>query len=307
MYVPPMLIELWGRVLRLIRILRSNEAAEYHMLPMNNPTRLRSWSEVVDDLGQQLWREQARVQRRDATIAELRDENERLNKRLSQHRKETRRSRREADEVRVELDEGRAATRLLRRDLEAQAKLLQVRGTELREAQAYSNNVDTVSHTDVLRVLDALNAEIFQFAAQAADGLEIVHAPPREAAVRATEKVIGRGMVEVLTAVSQGRCEHIGVQIALQAASVQVACDIVDSWSANREQNIALQEIHWTIFATGMRPSWSLVVRVSSSRENDQKRKASRRSGKRLPCTTGLIFNGSMKIRVIGFPRSLSM
>lgn len=176
----------------------------------------------------------------------------RMDQRVSQYRKEARKSRQEVKRLRTKLNEQRAANTLLQRDLEAQSRLLRVRGAELREAQAYAATVDTVSHQDVLRVLDALNAEIFQFAAEVADSVEVVNAaPPEDDTLRMLQQAMGHGMVEMLTAVAQGRCDSVGVQIALQAVLVQCVYMAASSWAASPEQNVAFQAVYDNIFATG--------------------------------------------------------
>lgn len=176
----------------------------------------------------------------------------RMDQRVSQYRKEARKSRQEVKRLRTKLNEQRAANTLLQRDLEAQSRLLRVRGAELREAQAYAATVDTVSHQDVLRVLDALNAEIFQFAAEAADSVEVVNTtPPEDDTLRMLQQAMGHGMLEMLTAVAQGRCDSVGVQIALQAVLVQGVYMAASSWAASPAQNVAFQAVYDNIFATG--------------------------------------------------------
>lgn len=218
---------------------------------MTSPTTPRSWYQTVTEPHRRLWHTRERVERGNETIDALRRENELLQQRASRYKKEARAARRATEELQAALDNERKANKVLRRELDAQSKLLHVRGVELREAQAYSATVDAVSHTDVVRVLDALNAEIFQFSAQAADGIQFHNVKPREDVVRAVEEAIGHDMVRVLRAVARGRCEPIGVQIALQAVLAQVASLVVSSWALEPGQNAALQGIYDDIFATG--------------------------------------------------------
>lgn len=70
-------------------------------------------------------------------------------------------------------DEQRTST-ILQRDLEQKSKLLDIRSTELRDAQAYLGKEDTVSSADVIRTVEALNGEIYQAAAQIANECSVV-------------------------------------------------------------------------------------------------------------------------------------
>lgn len=185
------------------------------------------------------------MQRRDEKI-------EYLKSRVSKYMTEARSSRQEVETLQAELDEHRAANGRLQRDLEAQSQLLHVRGVELREAQAYVATVDTVSHTEILAVVDALNAEIFQFAAQAVDGIEFVKSVSPGEVSPELEGPLGAGMIEVLKAVAQGRCDTMGVQIALQAVLVWFASWAVSAWAEDTEQDGALRGIFDRIFVTGM-------------------------------------------------------
>lgn len=227
---------------------------------MASSAQWRTSSEAVDDLHMRLWDEQNRVRRRDEEI-------EYLNSKVSKYMTEARSSRQEIETLQAELDEHRAANGKLQRDLEAQSQLLHIRGVELREAQAYVATIDTVSHTEILGVVDALNAEIFQFAAQAVDGIEFVRsASPGEISPE-LEGPLGAGMIEVLEAVAQGRCDTIGVQIALQAVLVWFASWTVSAWAADTKQDAALKGIFERIFITepqGIAAKWKALTKQHS-------------------------------------------
>lgn len=122
---------------------------------MNSFAGPESWSELVNDLSQQL--QHARVK-----AEGLKWEKEQLIQMTTNYVEWAKEAQGIVDELEGELNEERRANGILRRELEEHSKLLRIRGTDLRNAQAYYATVDTVSHADVIRVLDMLNVEIFR-------------------------------------------------------------------------------------------------------------------------------------------------
>lgn len=215
----------------------------WQSLLMASPAPWRSPSEAVEDLRWRLRQETQKVQMRDEEIEWLKSD-------VSRYRAEARSLRQEVASLRAKLDEHRATAEKLQHELEAQSQLLHIRSIELREAQTYVATVDTVSHTEILGVADALNAEIFQFAAEAVDGTEFVKTSSAETSPE-LEGSLGDGMIEVLKAVAQGRCDTMGVQIALQAVIVWLVSWAVSSWAVDPEKDVALGGIYRRVFVGG--------------------------------------------------------
>lgn len=182
--------------------------------------------------------------------------------------------REEHSRVKAALDESNKAVEAegktcasLRRKLHDQEQLLRTRQAELGEAQAYAGTIDTISAKDVVRAVDELNAEIFQLAAYVAEEFTFQDIPPSLVALEDAKNVVGLVLREMLLAVAKGCCNPHVVQLALQAASVQFAANIVRSWSVIPMQNAALQQAYEGVFAEGtpiLEEATDLVLTITS-------------------------------------------
>lgn len=224
----PFLEYLWAFVERFLGLLRSNTNSKGPF----PPTRFLRDEDVAPAIEMQPAgvRSQPDIEKLESEVKRLRDDVKLLTE---------------------EVERRTAACASLQRKLEAQDILLQTRQAELREAQAYSGTVDRLSDMDVLRTLDALNAEILQAAAHIVDELQFQDVAPTVAARDDAKEIVGAAVVKMLFAVGKERCSEYVVQLALQAAYVQFARGVVESWSATSTQHAALKEAHEGIFLAG--------------------------------------------------------
>ncbi|KAH9933534.1 hypothetical protein B0H21DRAFT_699480 [Amylocystis lapponica] len=107
----------------------------------------------------------------------------------------------------------RTATALRNERDDAQA-LLKTRTEELRAAQVYLTKTDGISEGDVRRMVEGLNAEIFQNAAMIAD---------------AYQHHIGPRMLRMFNS-AVGPIDPILIQVAVQACMVKYASDTIVTW-----------------------------------------------------------------------------
>jgi len=104
-----------------------------------------------------------------------------------------------------------------------QTKLLEIRTAELRDAQAALGNVDIIPQADVLRMVDSLNGEIFQTAAQIADHFPLLHGEALsvdsyDGSAQRVADMLGSKAVSILTGRDPRRQDDVAiVQMALQA------------------------------------------------------------------------------------------
>lgn len=162
--------------------------------------------------------------------------------------------------LKTSLEDEQRTSAILQRDLEQKSKLLDVRSTELRDAQAYLGKEDTVSSAEIIRTVEALNGEIYQAAAQIANECSVVgegEAPDRLGlglAASIVSEHLGATMVELLMAVPAQACDDIVVQMALQALLAQVAAQIVDSWVPMTKSpaiNCFLGQVYENLYISG--------------------------------------------------------
>jgi predicted nucleic acid-binding Zn-ribbon protein len=111
--------------------------------------------------------------------------------------------------------------------------ILGVRTLEHEEAHAFATRSDLASDAEVIKMLEELNAEIFETAAYMADSFTFSLKPTktdevREAYSRA-HKMLGSAMVLSLTSVRHDE-DPLIVQIACQACMVECCRRIIASW-----------------------------------------------------------------------------
>jgi hypothetical protein len=133
--------------------------------------------------------------------------------------------------------------------------MLGVRTLEREEAHAFAAKPDLVSDAVVLKMLEELNAEIFETAAYMADSFtfsikQTKTDDMRDAYSRAT-KMLGSAMVLSLTSVRHDD-DPLIVQIACQACMVECCRRIISSWCFDGSKaEEALPDIYSRIRKTG--------------------------------------------------------
>ncbi|EKM51022.1 uncharacterized protein PHACADRAFT_103462 [Phanerochaete carnosa HHB-10118-sp] len=128
--------------------------------------------------------------------------------------------------------------------------LLATRTAELRDAQAYLTKTDAVSNADVQRMIEGLNAQIFQLSALVADSFTY---SPRRPLVAKPRQNVGRWLGTPITDFIYSyphSDDNIWVQLALQTASAAFASRSIGAWDLrfNAAQNRLLTEIHKHLF-----------------------------------------------------------
>ncbi|GJE90680.1 hypothetical protein PsYK624_068240 [Phanerochaete sordida] len=142
----------------------------------------------------------------------------------------------------------------VRGDRDNAKSLLATRTVELREASAYLAKTDTVSHADVQRMIEGLNAEIFQLAALVTDSVAFAQPARIPAAdlpvlLESAGRLIGKEFVQFLHSNLHGE-DAIWVQLALQATANAFASRTVSAWDLRFKsgQNSLLTDIHQQMF-----------------------------------------------------------
>lgn len=186
-------------------------------------------------------RQRAAEERERSTAEELHRVQEQFRALSIAYRQATLKHGQEVDWLR---QEARNADELLRA-LEETNKLLETRTTELRDAQAYLGTNDSVSHADVLGLLQKLNAEILQICAHVAETL-VPNVGPNPSVVISdslTARVIAMLGAEghrCLSSLRQGTGDaSFVVQIALQTCITRVAEVLVSAWKLGGKSGIA--------------------------------------------------------------------
>ncbi|KII95455.1 hypothetical protein PLICRDRAFT_150178 [Plicaturopsis crispa FD-325 SS-3] len=178
--------------------------------------------------------------------------------------------RRQAEEYRVSLERLRASEASLNAHLQRQEKqrkvledelrhlkteyadtagLLDARTSELKSAQAFLTKADTISGADVIRMVEALNAEILQNAAFMADSFEfglLAEEEAEEAAVEEAaqnaQRFMGPALIQLLRTGQHD--DPMIVQIAFQACLAEFARWIATAWCFEDSQDDHFLEIH---------------------------------------------------------------
>ena len=158
--------------------------------------------------------------------------------------------RQEAEEMRRELQHVRAA----HQDTKS---LLDVRTAKLRDAQAYMFKDDVISHSDVQRMVEGLNAQSFQLAALVTDSCTFMDVRPSDTDLRASyervERLIGGAACNLLLSTSHVE-DPIWVQMCLQATITTFAHWTINAWDLRFDsgKNALLTHIHKRLLVNGM-------------------------------------------------------
>ncbi|KAH9933532.1 hypothetical protein B0H21DRAFT_813604 [Amylocystis lapponica] len=137
--------------------------------------------------------------------------------------------------------ERRAAA--LRSERDNANMLLKTRTEELRAAEVYLTKTDAVSDADVRRMVESLNAEIYQSAALIADTCQDQWRNPNDTPAEYPQAIYdrlvryaGHGIIQLLRQ-ADGRVDSIQIQIALQCSISSYAHDLVTRWSLDPNEN----------------------------------------------------------------------
>jgi peptidoglycan hydrolase CwlO-like protein len=148
----------------------------------------------------------------------------------------------------------------LRTKYQDMESLLATRTAELRDAQTYLAKTDTTSHADVQRMVEGLNAEIFQLSALVTDSISFTEAreyPSNSSiAYAAVERCIGSPAAALLLGTLHSD-DPVWVQLSLQAAVTMFTGLIINAWDLRLSGtlNALLTNIHKSMFEHG---EWSL-------------------------------------------------
>ena len=166
--------------------------------------------------------------------------------------------RKESERVRAmhEMESLRQELAGLRASHREQQTLLETRGAELRETQVFLSTSDTFSHADILQMVQHINDEIFQLAAQ------ITEAWPSKGRVHQEQVVaecaerarayVGDGLVEFVA--RAGAAKDTGfVQMVLQSAMAHFLAQIAGSWDGMPDygKDALLTGIYASMLRTG--------------------------------------------------------
>lgn len=134
--------------------------------------------------------------------------------------------------------------------------LLKSRTEELRAAQVYLDRADQSSGADVINMIDALNAEIFQTAATVAEAFKFGEKKVEESSEAVTAydhviEILGPRMTELLKSTLH-HDDQILIQTAFQAAMCAYVDWIVTSWYfEGREEEQMLSSLYAIIQESG--------------------------------------------------------
>jgi uncharacterized phage infection (PIP) family protein YhgE len=157
---------------------------------------------------------------------------------------------------RSELEELKRVNRTLRRDLDRQSQLLELRTTELRDAHAYLAKEDNVACADVVGMLQFLNSEIFQVSCQISDACKFVSVKDDQDLAHSTKSAgahLGDTMATLVVAVRERGGDDLVLQMAIQTLLARVVADIVMAWvpDADEQKNQFTEQLYDEIYQSG--------------------------------------------------------
>ncbi|KIP02815.1 hypothetical protein PHLGIDRAFT_41993, partial [Phlebiopsis gigantea 11061_1 CR5-6] len=134
--------------------------------------------------------------------------------------------------------------------------LLDIRSAELRDAQAYLSKTDRVSHADVQRMVESLNAQLFQLAALVTDSVSYAadrkYGDEVQPAYERVKDRIGEPAANLLLSISHAD-DPVWVQMALQAVMALSSSCVINSWDVRFTPvtNRLLTKIHDKVYIGG--------------------------------------------------------
>ncbi|KAI0824347.1 hypothetical protein BC628DRAFT_1420092 [Trametes gibbosa] len=157
----------------------------------------------------------------------------------------------EARTARVQVLQLQSTKQKLQDEKRSVLALLNTKSAELREAQTFLTKVDAVSDSEVLQLVERLNATIFQTCASVADAFEYSKyddASGREASQRAFQKLLAWGLLapDVMNALCcfDHAQDSVLVQTALQCLTVIFVRWLCNTWDFCTENNFTLEAVY---------------------------------------------------------------
>lgn len=144
----------------------------------------------------------------------------------------------------------------LRTSFDQLESLLDTRTAELRDAQAYLTKSDTVSDADVRRMVEDLNAQIYQLSASITAAVATWGRPADGEHLRAAydraSLLIGAPIMRYVLDAADGD-DHIWAQLGLQAVLAVHTSWLIAMWDVrlSPEENEILRRIHVRLFEEG--------------------------------------------------------
>ncbi|KAI0668094.1 hypothetical protein C8Q78DRAFT_1081496 [Trametes maxima] len=219
---------------------------DYRRLCRNLESQLREKEQEVDSHKHQVRALQKKVDEihdgkraLEVQYGELQTQVQWLEKRVGDMDREAR----AAKSTQAELERAMSQMQTERRNLKT---LLDTRTAELKEAQTYLSKEDDVTDSEVLRLVQAINSQIFQMSAQISDDFQASYGThkSRELAERIASQLekhpyVVPGLLHVLST-TYHRDDPILVQLALQTVLTAILCDIASPWAAVSTQHDTL-------------------------------------------------------------------
>ncbi|KAL1940879.1 hypothetical protein VTO73DRAFT_7920 [Trametes versicolor] len=188
--------------------------------------------DIIKGLQEDLQASQAACQASEGRCRELEDYSERL----KMHADQLERNAKATEEEKAELERALAQARAERTD---QTTPLDGRTAGLKGAQAYLNEVDAVTDSEVLALVQRINAQIFQTAAKISDDFQASYGTQKcgamvaDAVVRLEKSDVVGAELPLALCTSNHSADPILVQIALQAALAMSAFHAASLWSTS--------------------------------------------------------------------------
>ncbi|KZT05476.1 uncharacterized protein LAESUDRAFT_714984 [Laetiporus sulphureus 93-53] len=109
--------------------------------------------------------------------------------------------------------------------------LSEARRIELLAAQSYFNTADTTSESDVVRIVQTLNAEIFKTTKAIADLFKTTHKEkPDDATLDQARKRVGQHTARLLMSSVDHEQDTVFLETAVQAAIVEFSASLTSAW-----------------------------------------------------------------------------
>ncbi len=189
------------------------------------------------------------------------------NRSLQEHIRQQQRSIAEGQKAAVELTQTKRELEVCRRERRDIEALLQVRTAELRDAQQYLGKSDTASYADVKRMVEALNSQIFQMAAQVVDAFPFQESRPQVLSEQIASRrdiistSVGPELARIV-AISSHSVDPILVQVMIQAYLARRANDIIIAWGIDLRSSYdkLLRGIYGNLMTAGKHVSMSPFI-----------------------------------------------
>ncbi|KAG6840362.1 hypothetical protein C0991_007178 [Blastosporella zonata] len=212
-------------------------------------------------------------------------EKKHISERLIQTEEKLEGSNRKNEELEAEvqrLADDLAALKDMFRDSESRrrktARLLQETAAELHGVNYYLTKTDALSDTDVVDVVDKLNAEIMQTSALMADDLEkIAREKEPEGIANTNERLfnrraLGDAMIHYLEA--DGQVDSMAIQLALQFCIAETCYVVVESWQpGDWRGDVVFNNVYASLKRTVIQPvfgRWRALTRSQTNYEDSQ-------------------------------------